>query len=55
VRLRLALQIITVALASSYVTLGIFDADRARELWMPYGVVMLGLVVTDLVVDRRER
>jgi len=45
---------ITVAIASSYLTLGIFAAQHARDLWAPYAVVVFCLAVANLTLERRQ-
>jgi len=54
-RALLGVQLLTVAVASSYLTLGIFAAEHARSLWAPYAVVTFVLAVTNLTMERRRR
>jgi hypothetical protein len=48
------LRLLIVALASSYVTLGVFAPRTAAALWAPYAIVMFVLAVGNLVVERRR-
>jgi hypothetical protein len=50
--IRLALQILTVAVASSYLTMGLFARDTAGDFWWPYAILMFVLTVSGLVADR---
>lgn len=48
------LQLFTVVVASSYLTLGVFSPDRAGELWWQYAIVTFVLAVANLIVLRRQ-
>lgn len=50
----LRLQMVTVIVASSYLTLGVFSPDDARRLWGVYAVVSFVLAVVNLVWERRR-
>src|SRR5262245_34736691 len=43
-----ASHVMTVMVAASYLTLGIFSPDDAAELWAPYAVVMFVLAILNL-------
>lgn len=51
--LRLHLSLVIVA--TSYLTLGVFSPDDARELWWQYGVVSLVLAAVSLWKETRKR
>jgi hypothetical protein len=48
-------HMLTVIIASSYVTLGIAVPGDARRLAVPYGIVVLVLTVVNLIGYRRAR
>lgn len=52
--LLLRLQIFTVAVASSYLTLGAFSPRDARSLWWLYGLLTFVLAVTMILLERRR-
>jgi hypothetical protein len=52
VRHRLRVQVVIVAVASSYLTLGAASSADARNLWAPYAAVMFVLAIANLVLDR---
>jgi hypothetical protein len=51
----LRLHMVIVFVASSYITLGLFSPDQARELWSPYAVLMLVLAIVNLAWERNGR
>lgn len=50
----LRLHMLTVFVAGSYLTLGLFSPDQARDLWAIYAAVMFVLAVINLVWERRR-
>lgn len=54
-RLLLSLHVLTVAVASSYLTLGIVTPHHARALWAPYALVTFVLAIANLLTERRHR
>lgn len=50
----LRLQIFTVAVASSYLTLGAFSPRDARSLWWLYGLMTFVLALTMILLERRR-
>lgn len=49
----LRLHLALVVVGSSYLTLGVFSPDRARDLWWQYGLVSLALAVVSLWKETR--
>lgn len=45
------LHILTLCVCVSYLTLGIFASDSARDLWAPYGIVTGVLAAVSLWND----
>lgn len=43
-----------VVVASSYLTLGVFDSSHARKYWWAYGILVLILSISNLVCSRRR-
>lgn len=54
-RIGIAVDVITVGVCSSYVTMGLVNAPLARSLWAPYAGVTFMLAVVALIADRRHR
>lgn len=50
-----AVDVVTVAVCASYLTMGITNAPLARSLWAPYAAVTFVLAVVALIADRRHR
>lgn len=50
----LIVHLTTIAVASSYLTLGIFATSDARALWAPYGLTVLVLASLALYLDHRS-
>lgn len=48
------MNVLIVALAASYVTLGILVPHYAAEVWKPYFLVVFCLAVTNLALERRR-
>lgn len=48
------LPLLIVAIASSYLTLGIFASETAGKLWAPYAIVMFVLALINLLPERRR-
>lgn len=44
-----------VIVATSYLTLGVFDHQNARRLWWAYGLVVLVLSIANLICGRRRK
>lgn len=53
--MRLQLHIITVAVAASYLTLGVSNPRVASDLWAVYATVTLLLALANLSLERRPR
>lgn len=51
--LRLKINIVLVGIATSYLTLGLANADVAASLWWVYGIVSGGLSALNLLLARR--
>lgn len=49
------LPLLIVAVASSYLTLGVFAPCHARGLWAPYAIVMFTLATANLLIEVRLR
>lgn len=54
-RALLSTHVATVAVAASYLTLGVASPGRARELWALYAVVTFLLAITNLLLERSRR
>jgi len=52
--LLIPMNVLIVALASSYVTLSVLAPSYAAEVWMPYFLIVFCLAVTNLVLERRR-
>ena len=48
------LQLIMAIIASSYITLGVFDADRAADLWAPYAAITFLISIYSLWRERKN-
>lgn len=53
-RLQLTLHVVTIALAASYLTLGISQTGAAARLWWVYAIVTGILAVINLTLERRD-
>jgi hypothetical protein len=49
------INLLLVIVATSFVTLMVFNYDQAQRLWAPYAVISFLLSVTDLLADRKRR
>lgn len=49
------LYLITIVVAASYLTLGVFDPGTAEDLWWQYGIVSLVLGILNLLAERWRR
>lgn len=53
IRLKLALHVLMVAIAASYLTLGWANPNRASELWAVYAAMTLALASVTLWLERK--
>jgi hypothetical protein len=49
------INLLLVVIASSFITLMIFNYDEAQRLWAPYAVLSFVLSVVDLIADHKRR
>lgn len=53
-RFLIGLHVLTIVIATSYLTLGVAAPSKARSVWWAYAIITLALAVTNLVLERRE-
>ncbi len=50
----LSVHMLIVIVATSYLTLGVFEPHRARALWAPYAAIIFVLAVVNMIRERRR-